>query len=364
MGQYLFILEDPGAANYLLPVYRQLFQKDEDVQLWASVNLKPLINEEDHPNYWSPSDDDDISVPTLLTGVSCVVIGTSENPDGLGLQIVPHCRRLNIPVVAGVDGPANPEYRFRGRSDTALSFCPDYIFVADQFTANSYIALGLASTRIFVVGHPQFDNMVEVRKSLEEEGQLEIRKRLFPDLDEKKRLVVFCAELSDGLDPTQFQKNEDYLVDGWGNTQGRTEIVLEEVIDAVKSSSQETSLIVRLHPKNSEVDFSDYTNSIDGFSQGGHPHETIYAADFVVGLSSIVLYEAAVLGCQTVSILPRQSEESWLGSIAAGLTPCLHTREEIKEYFENETRPMVRDITPVGASDEMVRVMTHVLGVG
>ena len=52
----------------------------------------------------------------------------------------------------------------------------------------------------------------------------------------------------------------------------------------------------------------------DYFSQKELPLEVVYASDLVVGMTSMLLYEAALMGKVCLSIMPRSIEKAWLPS--------------------------------------------------
>ena len=59
----------------------------------------------------------------------------------------------------------------------------------------------------------------------------------------------------------------------------------------------------------------------------------LYCADLVVGLTSILIVEATLLGTPTLSITPRAKEAAWLSTIEMKLTPMATTREEIRQLL-------------------------------
>src|SRR5436309_2738893 len=75
------------------------------------------------------------------------------------------------------------------------------------------------------------------------------------------------AELSTGLDPTEYQRSAQYSLDGWGTSTGRTEIVLEEFLDAVAMQDHRPFCVLRLHPKNDISQFTAYLPEFDQVSQ-------------------------------------------------------------------------------------------------
>src|SRR5262249_3287929 len=149
-----------------------------------------------------------------------VAVGTSENPDTLGLALVAAARGRNLATLGLVDAPANAWVRFRGRSDDALHYCPDSVAVPDPATRDEFIKLGLASDRIAVTGHPHWDEIREFDLSRSESRRRQIRNAL-PGCDNNAKVVTFAAELSSAVYPAEFQGSQDYTLRGSGKSTGR-----------------------------------------------------------------------------------------------------------------------------------------------
>jgi hypothetical protein len=103
---------------------------------------------------------------------------------------------------------------------------------------------------------------------------------------------------------------------------------------------------VRLHPKNRPEEFAVYAGEIDAFSAGGDPVDVLLDADLVVGMSSMILQEAAFLGRSVLAILPRAAERAWLPMLQSGAIPCVTDRAAIAPTVQRllATRPQV-DLT-------------------
>ncbi len=357
------LLEDPGAASYLMPVCREMRALSMPLVVWAHERLMPYLDAENIVDYWI-RDGEPVDIENDVALFFC---GTSEDPNAASLHAIKQCQFKGITSLVAIDGPANVEYRLRGTTDDPLAFKPDYVLVENMAVATKYQHLGMDAKHIYIVGHPQFDQLFGIGRKLETIGKLVLRKRLFPNLNEQKKLIVFCTELSTGLNSQQFKKSKDYTFVGLSEAEGRTEIVLEEVLNALDLTVGSYNLIMRLHPKNTQDDFAEYYNQIDGFSQKEKPYELLYASDLVIGLSSVILYEAAILGCRTLSVLPRQSEREWLGSIATGLTECVHDRESLFEYLRGwkeeavERRPRKKENFQK-ATEKIIEIVQKLIG--
>ena len=89
-----------------------------------------------------------------------------------------------------------------------------------------------------------------------------------------------------------------------------------------------------MQPKEKVEFFDEYKKEIDFLCQGGNPLEFVYAADVVVGMTSILMSEAALLKKPTLSIIPRYIETEWLSSIGMGITPFVYKKKDITPFLK------------------------------
>jgi hypothetical protein len=262
------------------------------------------------------------------------MVGTAENPDTLGLRLVEAARVAGIPSAGVVDAVANAAYRFRGHSDSPLACAPDWLMVSDHPARRAYEAMGYPCDRVVVCGHPHFDYLRQQEKVFAEEGRYALRRRLLPHVSEEQRVIVFVSELSSGMDAKQYVMSTDYLLEGRGHSRGRTEVVIEEFLDAARELDPSCFLVLRLHPKEPEDRLMNYCGEFSSVSSSGSSLELIYAADLVVGMTSMLLQEAVLMKRPVLSILPREIEKEWLPCISLGLIPCVTRREKIRPAIE------------------------------
>lgn len=319
---FLFAVEDPGAANFMAPIAQEMQIQGEKVTVlspaaldyyWGNLKTRPLITDLAFFD-WSDYD--------------ALFVGTSENKQSYIFELMAHAQEAKLPVIGCVDGPANVTMRFRGQGADALTHKPDYLLVPDQQTVKAFIALGFEEACVAGVGYPQFDKLIPIMEALNAEGKVAVRERLLGAKVGNRPVIVFCSELSDGLNSADFLRSESYGLKGWGRSDRRTDIVLETVLDSLDVFNENPYVVMRLHPKEKEEDYQTYAPWIDLFHQGGCAYDVLFAADCVVGMTSIVLHEAAMMGCPTLAVLPRREEENWLGSIAQGLTDVAFSGDE------------------------------------
>lgn len=325
----LVFVEDPGAARFLASLPADLGTAGRSCRFLAAGVAKEYLRNrgvqfETWPSGAAAGAVLDGSRPRLL------VVGTAENPKTPGLALVDAARTRGIRSVGAVDAVANAAHRFRGTSDEALRHAPERLLVPDRWTADAFAALGYPVEAIVVSGHPQYDRVRALRQTVTAAEREALRRRLLPGATGRP-VWVFVAEVSTGLDGAQFRRSPEYTLAGRGGTDERTGIVLEELLDAAASMTPRPYLVLRLHPKNTRSEFTAYLSEVDEVSEGGDALELVWAADAVVGMTSMLLLEAAILRRPTLAIVPRELEREWLPSIRAGATPCATTREELAE---------------------------------
>lgn len=324
----LAFVEDPGAANFVAPVIPELASAGCKLKLLATASGMDQLG---RMGIVADLLDPTAEAASVLRRCNprLVLIGTSENPDTMGLKLVLEARHREIASIGVVDGPANAEWRFRGRGGSALACSPDWILVADDDTRAAFVSLGHPHEKVLAVGHPHYDHVWERRSQMESAGRQAIRDRVMP-ASGMRQVVTFIAEVSEGLNPPQFMRAPDYTLAGRGVSSRRTDIVLEEVLDALALVLPRPYLVLRLHPQNALDDFADYRQEIDFISQTEDALEIAFASDLVVGMTSHLLLEAVILGRPTLAVVPRALEKAWLSTISAGHTACATSRSSLR----------------------------------
>jgi hypothetical protein len=326
----LFFAEDPGAVNFVTPLLSSLSRAGVASRVLASglaeerfsgagVDFEPVAR--------------DAATHDCIGGAqpSLIAVGTASNPDTPGLALIDYAKRAGIPSIGLVDLPVGAANRFRGNTDDPLAYVPDFVLVPNQWTASEFHKLGLSPDRVRVVGHPHYDVVRSERKRLDREERRVLRCQILPDWDRAKKVVAFATEGSARVSPPPEGYPEDYTLNGRGP--GRTEVVLENFLEAVSLVDPRPYVVLRLHPKDEMHDYASYLGAVDFVSHGGSALELAYVSDLVVGLTSMLLLESVLLGRPTLSILPRSRESSWLPSIASGETRLATSKKELNRHL-------------------------------
>lgn len=326
-GPILVFVEDPGAANFLADLPRELQRRGLPALLVADGAARDYLDARGVRSEGIPSD---AGGWVRKVRPRAVVVGTSENLDSTAFTLVDACRQEGIPSVGAVDALPNAAHRFRGRTNDPLAHAPDQLLVPDAATERAFAALGYPPGRIRVCGHPQYDAVRAARQVLDGIGRTVLRSQHYSSAPADRPVLLFLAEVSTGLTPRAYERSPAYTLHGRGGSDRRTDIVLEELLEAVGGLRPRPWLAVRMHPKNTPADFRAYRAEVDQMLAGGPGLGSVHAADAVVGMTSMLLLEAALLGRPTLAVVPREEERGWLPTLAMGITPCATTRDALR----------------------------------
>lgn len=359
----LMLVEDPGAAAYVSGLPAALSRRGLSVRVLAAGHAAPMLAAEGAAHV-VVRDSAELLAQLDAAEPRVIAIGTAENQHAFAHGLVAEARRRGLASVGLVDGPANAAFRFRGASDEALGHAPDWVAVPDEATRRAFIALGMASASVVACGHPRRDALHALRESAPAlRSAMEVRRRWSGGGG--RPVLLFAAELSSGVDGRPYCRAADYTLAGTSGAAGRTEIVLEEVLAAARSLQPRPALVLRLHPKTKRELYADYLTSFDAVSESESSAEATLAADAVVGLTSVMLDEALVLGRPVVSVLPRAAEADWLVGARLGLIPVACERAAIAPALrralagEGAPRSEVERFLPNGSADNVARLIAE-----
>lgn len=329
----LIAVEDPGAANFVLELPAAFGDDGVHCIMLAFGQARKFLRDRsiefiEYPTDTSPSEILDILQPQLL------LAGTSQNPDSPILALIDEVRIRNFPALAFVDMAADANLRFNGRSHDPLKHAPDWLLVADRATEQAFLKLGFPIERLRRCGHPAYDRVLRQASELAGSNRAAMRRQMLGQDPAPRPVWLFAAEHGDA-DP-RLRRGPGYTLHGRGKSDRRVDIVLEEVLETRGAMQPKPFIILRLHPKNTSEEFACYLPEVDMLSQGGDPLELIWLSDTVLGLSSILLMEAALVGRPTISIVPRECEREWSPSVTEGLTPCATTRDGLQMILANQ----------------------------
>ena len=331
MTRLLLYADDPGAVNFLAPLRDYLVNHGYCIRFLVDTSISDYSKER---GVLVEARKEDETANTLLCNCNGLVVGTSELPNAFGHILVAEARVLGLPSVGVVDMEVNSENRFRGGSKNPLRYSPDWLIVADEETRIAFVGLGFHQKRVFVSGHPHLDVVRAKRRVLENQDQDWLRKQSFPTAPGDRPIWLFLAEGIDQLRPNESFRSEDYTLHGRGDSDFRACIVIQEILDLRQSIRPLPWVVLRLHPRNKVSQFAQIKKEVDQICKDGDVLPLLWSADLVLGMTSMALFEAYILGRPHLSVLPREVESQWLFSLKQGLTPYVTNSKNLAKRLK------------------------------
>lgn len=273
----LCFCENPGGANGIIT----LAMTNADVHLCAAGSAVQYM--QDHGCILSNE---------IPQNVEAVLVATSHSVDSEVFRYIDLARAQKVPSFGYVDACVNAENRFRGRSDNPLAHAPDYLFVTEDAAHKAFCNLGFDPARIFVVGNPRYD-FVDMRvKTL-------VRK------DRKKKQILFLA------DPLEPQVGTDYQTSGF-DAHSPEDVRSYILLDFLSQHYKDCDILIKLHPRNTHEEFISYQPACKVYEGKELGIDLAFRADIVIGTTTSLLVESALVGVPTVAALLTPRERWWL----------------------------------------------------
>ena len=315
---------DAGGARALLPVVRQLSatpgcrvrcHADRPARdIWTRAGLAP----------------GDIAGADL-SGVDRVVCGTSVNDRQAELGLMEGARARGTWTLAVLDSWLHYRERFTTREGRFV--LPDVIAVMDPATRDDMVAEGFPAHRLVVTGQPAFDDLAPYRDG---EARARASRRL-------RRLAGCAPAAACVLYVSQpfSQLGADALF-GFHESAALADVVraLGTVLDR---RAEDAMLVVKLHPRERDrppalpVPSSPrlQVGRLDDES-GLEPREMVAGSDLVIGMSSILLVEACLVGSPVLSYQPDLRIADPLPSNRLGWSRAVYDVRDLDQAIEAE----------------------------
>ncbi len=308
--RFLVFGRDPGGANALLPVVRALTARSGDsVDLLAQAWAEDVFRCGGAPFRAAGPDD----FPPALARTDAALTGTSWPPDA-ETRLWRAAEEAGVPTLALFDYWANYRVRFLGPSGEPV--WPTRIAVMDAAVAREMEAEGAPKDRIVVTGQP----FLEMRAA-----QLRAKAGAAPP-PRKGRVLFVSQPLS--ASPSAGERGYDEF--------SALRLAADAVERAARTSGRPLCLALKPHPKENPAGL----RAALGSPPPGVTHEweedgdaALLKSEVVLGMSSMMLVEAALAGCPIVSVqpgLPRQ-DEFYLSR--TGRCPRAGTVEDVERFL-------------------------------
>jgi len=313
----IFVAQDPGGCDSLLPIIKEVSGRSGDESLCLmGGKSRDLLKKENIPyvDVEVHSRDEVLNIADKFNA-DVIVAGTSFGLSVDKLLIDFAKSTKSIKTVSIVDYWSNYWHRFKDR-DSGKEYMPDFILVIDDFMKDEMVREGFDESRIRVTGNPHFDKFSEnpVRTRRPEENTVLFISQPFTELSNQ--------QLDLGYDEMQVLADLVSVLIGINNADG-----------------EKLALTIRPHPKEDPAKFhnlvqkfgNDIRIEIDAHSE---LPTALSRCRLVIGMSSIVLFEAALMRKATISYQPNvRNDFSILNRL--DISKTVKTKTELHERIRS-----------------------------
>jgi hypothetical protein len=309
MGSLRFAARDPGGAN-VLAAFLSRHGARLVFDAWSLPRATPVfarvgVSTREFPEAFDPAA---VRAAWRVAPADFLVTGTSHYAPFEPL-LWELAQETGAGSLAVVDGWSNMPLRFAaGR--------PDYVGAVDAGQAAELVAMGFSREQILCTGHPWLSLLVRDRERILAEA--------LPAVTGAGLHVLFASEtvafdVAKGVNvPYGFDEFDAYAL-------------VHQAALHVASAAHPVTLAVKFHPYEEPADFLRRRAELpvgEGLrlrtvEASAKPHPWVVWADLVVGVSSMLLLEAIVLGRPVVSVQPGLTREDTFIASARGFAEVL-----------------------------------------
>lgn len=285
------IAGDPGGAAALAPVVSVLMNSSQyevapcayaqASSLWQSLGLTP-----------GPVD----ALPERLAAADFLLTATSVNDRNVEQQALVLARNQGIPSLTLLDFWSN--YRLRFTNAKGQWVLPDRIAIMDELARTEMVAEGFPPERLVVTGQPAFDRLALARHAFTPQRRQTLRSEM--GVGETGYLVLFISQPFADIYGSQMAARATLGFDEYD--------VLEHCVQVLSQLARQhriaLTLAIRPHPRESADKFKKIQEGSFRTVICNTPDqlEAALSADLILGMNSVLLHEATLMGCPVVSV--------------------------------------------------------------
>ena len=229
--------------------------------------------------------------------ISVILSATSVNGIDLEKKLFLATKMAGVASIAVLDFWSNYTERFR--NEVGRICLPDLIAVPNLRTRREMEDQGFPVERLVVTGQPAFDHLTLMGPTEIRHLRADIRRKLAARDDEI--VIVFVSQAL-----TEFYGSLEACNGALGYSERSVLFSLQAAIQLIRRTGKNVRLIVQPHPRE---DLGKWDDQCDGQNTVANPTnestlDVCVGSDAVVGMTSVVLYEASLLGLNVLSIEP------------------------------------------------------------
>ena len=337
----LAVASEEGSGKAIVPVLLSLISQGVQVKGFFLDSVLPFINQ--LPKLASVGSfapiSNNLSVQDAVGTFSPDVIVVGTTPiDSLERQLTIYAREHNIPTIAVLDERYGYRRRFSDQNND-LRYLTDVITLMDEQCYTDALAEGLPASRLHVTGSPILSYLVyHASAHFDNSGT---RAHTF---NPSRKQVTFISETfawDNGSSPSQPGRLGNFL----GFTE---ETVRCDILSVLGEIGQPTVVVEKLHPSDEQVPKESRMGKNLYWKQirGVDLWSLLSKSDVVIGMRSMALLEAALLGCRVASYQPNLIGDNQCAAVGFGVAQRLDTLQDLKAWFMSSLSAETRCVPP------------------
>lgn len=359
---------DPGGAEAIAPVLSKLERQPAiAIQTFAYNQACKILSDRKISFSEIPAEVIDSWFEESLTEPNTALLFAATSDNGIDHEksFVRAAKRVGVPSLSYIDFWSNYIRRFCDDQGVPIALS-DTVAVIDEDMKAALLASAIEFPHVIVTGNPRFDELLESKDDVREEELTDLRVSL--GINKGGHLLLFVSQ---GLSQSEAGFRETYGFDERSVLRG-----IIEICDSL-DTCEEISLVVRPHPKEdtawlTEEFWSSQRSTRVRLSNEGNGRVMAMASDMVLGMNSVFLVDAGLLGCKVLSLQPGLKKVDSFPATRMGLTQTAYdwvtARSLIKAALEtgwtlpSQKSPESGGIR-FGASDRLFKVVMDLSGV-
>ena len=337
----LAVASEAGSGKAIVPVLLSLIRRGVEIKAFLSARVLSFVNqlpELASVGSFAPiSKNQSVQDAIGTFSPDGILVGTTAG-DSLERQLTIYARERNIRTVAAVDERYGYRRRFSDQ-DNNLCYLPDIIALMDEQCYTDALAEGLPVVRLHVTGSPILSYLVYHSTKLAQNAGPPAHV-----FDPSWKQATFVSETfarDNGSSPGERGRLGSFL----GFTE---ETVRRDILSVLDEIGRPTVVIEKLHPSDEQVPKEGWMGSNLYWKQisGGDLWPLLLQSDVVIGMRSMALLEAALLGCRVASYQPNLIGDNQCAAVRFGVAARLDTPQDLGAWLLSNLSAETRYVPP------------------
>lgn len=325
-----FVIRQPGTAAAFIPLI-QYFKADNNswkiiilaydrayhVLLENNISSEPIAQFTDSLSF--------------LKGSHILVTGTSRMVEDDNLYWT-WSKQQQIPCIGFVDSWASYSERFTMHHP--LDALPQFIAAVDEFMCNRLVEAGIAKEKIVITGSPAFDLLVKAKTN-------------YHNKKEAKEILIITDPYTEinGADVKKKVGFSEFEI---------MDFLFDSFTTILQTKAKDYTLKIKIHPRESLEKYTIYQEKFAHLYKrfeiiGGTASKInlILQSNLVIGMSSILLVEASILGKQTISLQPNRVSANDITDKKEGIKVFTDFDAASSHLIDAFTNKQIQTFTPL-----------------